>query len=42
MSEAKVKLMVKSYFQRPILASEAEAGLISMAWPLNRKFSVNF
>ena len=29
-SEAKVKNMVKSYFQRPILASEAHIGLITM------------
>ena len=39
-SEAKVKLMVKSYFQRSILASELR--MASKAWPSNRYFSVYF
>ena len=43
MSEAKVKLIKrKSYLKRPILASEALAGLISLAWTPNRLFSVIF
>ena len=32
-SEVKVKDIEESYFQRPIMASEAQIGLITMTWP---------